>query len=112
MNSPLTSLPDPALLTEMGHRLGHYRLQLNLSQAQLAKKAGISKRTLERLESGESVQLTNFIRVLRSLGRLDALDQLLPEPLPSPMAQLQLRGKQRQRASQLKEPSPWQWGDE
>ena len=107
-------LSDQALLAEMGQRLSRYRLQKNLTQEKLAKEAGVSKRTLERLEAGESVQLTNFIRVLRRLGRLPGLEQLLPKPLPSPMAQLQRQGQQRQRASTNKVEEPkadWSWGD-
>lgn len=117
-------LSDTVILREMGERLGTYRLRRNWTQAQLAAESGVSKRTIERLEAGESVQLANCIRVLRALDRLAALDNVLPPPLPSPMEQLQRQGKIRQRASSrgnkpraadnaVAEPaSPWQWGDQ
>jgi hypothetical protein len=41
-------------------------------------------------------------------------ETLVPEPLPSPVAQLQLRGKERKRASSVRPVQPagqWQWGD-
>jgi transcriptional regulator with XRE-family HTH domain len=47
---PLRS--DVALLQELGQRIARLRLERNLTQPQLAEQAGISKRTLERLESG------------------------------------------------------------
>jgi len=49
------------------------------------------------------------------LGVLERLDTLVPEPVPSPVEQLKLRGRQRQRASTTKavtsSAKKWQWGD-
>lgn len=106
-----------ALLVALGHRLARVRLDRNLTQAELAEQAGVSKRTVERLESGAAAtQLSGFLRVCRALGLLDRFDALIPEPPPSPIAQLKLRGKQRRRASSAKTPSPtpkkWKWGDQ
>jgi transcriptional regulator with XRE-family HTH domain len=108
---------DDAVLTELGGRLARARLERGLTQAQLAAQAGVSKRTVERLEAGAvATQLSGFIRVCRVLDLLDRLDALIPEPVPSPIAQLKLRGRQRQRASTtppVKAPGKkWQWGDE
>ena len=96
----LTSdLTDAAVLEELGQRLTRHRIAADLTQADLAEQAGIGKRTLERIEAGHGAELTNFIRVLRVLDRLEGLDRLLPELPPSPIAQLKLRGKQRQRVT-------------
>lgn len=62
-----SEMTDAAVLAELGERLARLRLQRNLTQAQLAREAGVSKRTLIRLERGESSQVTNLIRVVRSL---------------------------------------------
>lgn len=105
-----------ALLSDLGGRLARVRLDRNLTQAELAEQAGVSKRTVERLESGSAAtQLSGFIRVCRALGLLARFDALIPESLPSPIVQLKLRGKQRQRASSTKTPDhpskKWVWGD-
>jgi len=114
---------DDTLLTELGARLAEARLEKNLTQAQLAMQAGISKRTVERLESGQAgTQLAAFIRVCRVLGLVERLETLIPESAPSPMTQLKLRGRKRQRASTstaapsaVNDPAPpasaWTWGD-
>jgi transcriptional regulator with XRE-family HTH domain len=107
---------DDVVLAELGGRLARIRLERNLTQGQLAEQAGVSKRTVERLESGAvATQLSGFIRVCRVLGVLERLDTLVPEPVPSPVAQLKLHGRQRQRASTAKAVTPsakkWQWGD-
>jgi transcriptional regulator with XRE-family HTH domain len=106
---------DEMILSELGGRLGRARLEKNLTQAQLAEQAGISKRTVERLESGAvATQLSGFIRVCRVLGLVERLDLLVPEPAPSPLAQLKLHGKKRQRASAARSPEQpeqkWEWG--
>ena len=110
-----SSLSNDALLHELGERLTGARLALNLTQAALAEQAGVAKRTVERLESGEAAtQLSGFIRVCRVLGLLERLDGLVPEPTTSPMTQLKLQGRKRQRASSRKAVSvktkDWTWG--
>ena len=110
-------LTDSKVLSDVGDRLARYRLDKNLTQAQLAREAGVSKTTVFRLENGESTQLTNFVRVLRALGLLTTLDALVPGPLTSPLTQLKSRSKERRRASPIaKKSSPaankWTWGNE
>ena len=109
-------LSDSAVLAEIGKRLARRRLDLNLTQAALAEEAGVAKRTVERVEAGESTQLSTFVRLLQVLELVDGLDALLPDPGPSPIDLLKLKGKERQRASspsRLREPSAkWTWGDD
>jgi transcriptional regulator with XRE-family HTH domain len=93
------AMSDTAVLGEIGWRLQVYRLNLNLSQADVAERAGVSRRTLQKLESGQSCTLTLLIRILRALSRLDALDAFLPEPGLSPIQLAKLKGRERQRAS-------------
>jgi len=108
---------DTAVLTEIGQRLARLRLEQNLTQVQLAEQAGVSKSTVQRLESGDvSPQLSGFIRVCRVLDLMERFDLLVPEPVPSPVEQLKLGGKRRKRASKVKASKTpakkWQWGDE
>ena len=108
---------DAIILAELGRRLARTRLNRNLTQAQLAEQGGVSKRSVERLESGAvATQLSGFIRVCRALDMIERLDALVPEPVPSPVAQFKLRGKERRRASRggtvKSSPQKWQWGDE
>lgn len=113
-------LSDEVILSELGRRLAQRRLARSLSQAALAAEAGMAKRTVERVEAGESVQLITLVRLCRVLGLMDGLDQWLPEMGPTPLALLKEKqaGKGRQRASgQRNAPAmkfgekPWAWGD-
>jgi putative transcriptional regulator len=95
--------PDDFVLRELGQRLARTRLERNLSQGGLAREAGVSKRTVERLEAGESVKVDSLVRVLRGLGQLEALDRLIAEPLPSPIERLRTEGRRRRRAGTPRE---------
>ena len=107
---------DDTILAELGLRLARHRLDRNLTQADLAREAGLSKRTVERIEAGESAQLSNLVRLARALGIVEFFDAFIPEPAVSPVAQLKLLGKRRRRVSSRGErASPrgkWVWGDE
>ena len=105
---------DDAILREIGDRVAQRRIDRQLTQADLAREAGISKRTVERFENGDSSQLLTLIRIFRVLDLLPNLDAMLPEPGPSPLDLVALKGKARQRASKPRKQAPaseWSWKD-
>ena len=112
------ALTDEAVLAELGRRIARTRLGRNLTQAQLGEEAGVGLATVQRLEGGRAVKLPILVRVLRTLGLLDALDVLVPDPAPSPIELLKLHGRQRRRArprpagTKQSEPPQWVWGDQ
>ncbi len=108
-------LTDEAILGELGKRFAQRRLELQLSQEMLAEQAGVSKRSVERVEAGAATQISTMIRMLRVLELLDRLETLVPEAGVRPMDLLKLKGKARKRASSKKKSTdevPWTWGDE
>lgn len=111
----INDLSDDAVLQEIAHRIAQYRLNEDKTQAALAQEAGVSHRTMARVEHGYSVQASSIIRILRALQLLTNLDTLIPEPAVSPVQQLKMQSKQRQRASSKstkpKKEKPWSWGD-
>ena len=86
-------------LNEFGERLKRYRLNRNLSQKEVAERAGIGLASVARMEDGKGSTLANFIRVLTALDTLDSLDAFLPVPSISPIQLAKLRGKERRKAS-------------
>jgi transcriptional regulator with XRE-family HTH domain len=109
-------LTDDAVLAEIGKRIARYRIDSQITQADLAKQAGVSKRTVERVEAGATAQFSTIIRILRVLDLMKGLENLVPEPVPRPMELLKQKGKVRQRVSTTrrpdKAPEKWSWGDE
>lgn len=112
-------LTDTALLQLLGQRLMQLRLARNLTQKQLAEQAGLGLRTVQRLELGAAAtQLSGFVRVCRVLGLVERFDLLVPASAPSPLEQLKLQGRKRQRASgrrpnqaQSGRAAKWTWGN-
>ena len=108
-------LTDDAVLSELGTRIASRRVELQLTQAAVAEQAGIAKRTLERMEAGQTSQLATLVRVLRVLDAAFGLDSLIPESGLRPMDLLKRKGKVRQRASGRRiaqaTGKPWRWAE-
>ena len=107
-------LTDVAVLAEIGARLARHRVEKGLTQAALAREAGIAKRTVERIEAGHAPELGTLIRMLRVLDLTAGLQSLVPDSPPSPIALLENRGRTRQRASSRRAAAtpgarPWTW---
>ena len=114
----ISELTDIAILHEIGDRLERRRIDAGLTQAELAEEAGISKRTVERIEAGHSTDFVMLLRVLRVLRLLEALDQLVPDLPQSPLALLKSQGRARKRVGHSrprdgtpvpKPAPPWKW---
>ncbi len=114
-----SELTDMAILHEIGGRLERRRIDAGLTQAQLAEEAGVSKRTVERIEAGHGTDSIMLLRVLRVLKLLEALEQLVPDLPQSPLLLLKSRGRARKRARPRRRPldgtaaprpaQPWKW---
>jgi len=109
-------LTDAAILDEIGARLVRRRLEAGLTQAALAREAGVAKRTVERIEAGHAAELGTLIRILRVLDLMAGLQGLVPAAPASPLALLANRGRRRQRASGRRAASapgarPWTWAE-
>ncbi len=108
---------NESIRKELGKRLQSERLNRNITQAALAAKAGISRRTLVGAERGEPFTIDTLLSILRELGCLAQLDLFLPEPEISPVQLSKLNGKKRKRAGgkfTYPQPrtTPWVWNEE
>jgi transcriptional regulator with XRE-family HTH domain len=97
-------LTDKAILIELGARLRITRLNENITQGDLARRAGVGKSAVRAAEKGGNLTLTNLLRILRALQKLEQIDLLLPETGPSPLVMAKLNGNQRLRARQKRDP--------
>ncbi|TDR16780.1 helix-turn-helix transcriptional regulator [Marinicella litoralis] len=92
------SMTDQAVAKELGRRIEQLRLERDLTQQAVADEVGLSRISYRRLEAGEA-KLVNVVAVLRVFGQVSLLDHAIPDTVFSPMEQLKLQGKKRQRAS-------------
>jgi transcriptional regulator with XRE-family HTH domain len=112
-----TTTPVSEWIRQLSARLVRHRLNRDSSQSDLARRAGISLRTLARLEAGEPVQFGSFIRVLIALDLGGQLENLVPEVPESPIQQLERDGDTRRRASRRRQAreadaAAWTWGED
>lgn len=89
---------DRGILKEIAMRLKRRRLNINMSQQELADRAGISRNTVSYIEQGESFGVLTLIQVLRALEALDGLDSFVPDPGISPIQLARMKGRERRRA--------------
>ena len=77
---------EPDIIAILGERFREYRLNCQMTQKELAQHAGVSSKTLSAFESGKSSNITmqNFLSLLRGIGMLDRIEEVLPELPPSP----------------------------
>jgi len=98
MPTILASKSDHEILTELGTRLGRYRLQQNLTATEVASRAGVNRNTVINAEAGKNPRLGTVIRLLRVYRRIEAVEAFLPPPGISPLELAETAGRGRQRA--------------
>lgn len=112
VSSPMT---PRGLRTEIGGRLAQLRLARNVTQEALARDAGLSLRTLRRLEAGSPCSLDSFLRVALAVGLGDAIAAAVPASDIRPIERVAARGAERRRARPAKgreAEAAWSWGEE
>lgn len=87
-----------AVSLELGQRLKRARLNADITQAELAKRTGLNRRTILNAEKGK-VQLENLIAILSALDLVNQLNTFLPDQQLSPLQLAKLKGRERKRAS-------------
>ena len=100
---------------EIGRRLARLRLARNVTQDALAADAGVSVRTLRRLEAGQPSSLDSFLRIAIALELADELVHALPASDIRPIERMDSRGTERQRArppNVKASTAPWTWSEE
>ena len=97
----LSNMSPAAIAEELGNRLRQARLNANITQAELASRTGLNRRTILNAEKGK-VQLKNIVAILVSLNMAEQLNIFLPAQEISPLQLAKLKGQERQRASKPK----------
>ena len=87
----------PELIKLLGERFKDYRLRSRMTQKDVALQSGVSINTITKFEHGTTgtLSLGTFLLLMKAIGQIEALDEIMPE-LPE-SAYLQYRGKKMQR---------------
>ena len=76
----------PELVRLLGERFKEYRMRCNLTQKEVAEQSGIGLTTIHKFENGTAgnLSLSTFVMLLKVVGRINALDDVMPELPVSP----------------------------
>ena len=79
-------LTNREIARALAKRIRSYRVTMGTSQKDLAERSGISVTSVSRFEQTGAITLNNLIAVLRALGTVDRISDLIPEHQgPSPL---------------------------
>lgn len=74
------------LVRLLGSRFKDYRLRANMTQKEVAEMSGLSMMTIHRFENGtvKNISLGTFLLLLKAVGSINDLNELMPEQPESP----------------------------
>lgn len=103
------------MMRELGNRIRETRIDMGMTQNETARKAGVTAKTIGRIENGEDLTVSTLLSVLRALGLAQNVDALVPEVVIRPSV-LMAGAKKKQRVgkavSREAKTRQWKWGDE
>ena len=111
MNKFLTTQSS---INELSKRIKQHRIEIDMTQKELANKSGVSLRCIQMFESGKDIQLSNFIKILSALELNEKLDLIVPDISKRPSVILS-DVAERKRASKknvVKESVDFVWGED
>jgi len=74
---------DGEILQDLGLRARRKRLEREISQMDLAERAGVHVNTVRSLERGEDIRLRMLIAILRALGEAEEIETILSKQTPT-----------------------------
>ena len=95
-------------------KIKKYRIEVGITQKELADKTGLSLRSVQRFESGEEISLSGFIKILYVLELIENVNNAIPDMDKRPSVML-AREKHHDRKRVRKTASgdnEFKWGDE
>lgn len=99
-------LSDTEIIKNISNNLKAQRLKQNISREEIAQLSNISLSSVIRIENGEIKSFEAFLRILRTLGKIDILQPLFEDEELSPNEQFKLmqsaKKNLRKRASKKK----------
>ena len=96
------SMSDAVVVKTLCQSIKQLRLNKNISQEELAKRSGVSRITISRMESSKAINLLTYVQLLRALENLELLNNLVIEPEISPILLMEQMSNYRKKATPRK----------
>ena len=99
-------LSDSVITEKISAKIKELRLKQDISRSDIAASSGVSLSSIVRMEDGEIKSFESFLRIMRTLGKLEIFAPLMEEEEISPNEYYKLvhssKQKIRKRASRSK----------
>lgn len=71
----------PELVKMLGARFKDYRLRSDMTQKEVSEQSGITINTIHKFENGATgnMSLNTFLLLMKAIGRLEGLDEIMPD---------------------------------
>lgn len=100
-------ITNAELLKELGARLRHERITQKIKQEDMAKRCGLARTSLVKLENGDGgVRLVTVVSVMRQLGILNQLEMAVPAIEISPYEQFEMDRRKRALPGRVRDSKP------
>ena len=92
------------IVAMLGRRFKDYRIGCDMTQKEVSEQSGISVITIRNFENGRmfNVTLGTFVELLRAIGFMQGLDEVLPEIPVSPYELEKIQQGKRKRVRHAK----------
>ena len=92
------------IVTMLGRRFKDYRIGCEIKKKEVSQQSGISVVTIRKFENGNlyNITLGTFIELLRAIGFMQGLDDVLPELPVSPYELEKIQQGKRKRVRHAK----------
>lgn len=86
MKEDIISLSGTEIIQELGKKFAKYRKRMKFTQKEISEQSGLSVFTISGFENGTQTGLTlgSFIKLMRAIGELEQMADLLPDLPQSP----------------------------
>ncbi len=107
-------LTDEEIIKELALRCDTIRLDKQFSEKDVSQVGGTTIDAIYRFKTGKNISITNFIKILRGIGKLDDLEQLLKDNSPKSIRKniVTKRKKRVHKSSKSNAKIDFIWGDD
>ena len=86
MKREISALSGTEIIQKLGKRYAQYRKRAKMTQREVSEQSGLSVFTISGFENGTQtgISMGSFIKLMRAIGEVEQLKELLPEQPQSP----------------------------
>ncbi|SFB69404.1 Helix-turn-helix [Butyrivibrio sp. YAB3001] len=108
-------MTSKAYIDEIRRKVRRYRIELSITQTDMAEMTGLSLSFIKKFENGNSISAENLFKILIVLDLADMVNNSIPDLEKSPSAYIESqknKTKQRAHKKSADRKTNFKWGDE